>query len=117
VASFARAFRKAIGSAPGAYRKEFGHKVISPADFAAKDGSREKNLFEVGPHPKRRAPESKDPAPGGASSTHFVIVSYWQIMLKKSDGRARLQTFILRTSFLPCAAPVQTHHRKKVISL
>jgi transcriptional regulator GlxA family with amidase domain len=50
VASFARAFRKAIGSAPGAYRKEFGHKVISPADFAAKDGSREKNLFEADPH-------------------------------------------------------------------
>jgi transcriptional regulator GlxA family with amidase domain len=51
VASFARAFRKAIGSAPGAYRKKFGHKVISPADFAAKDGSRQtKHLFEAGPH-------------------------------------------------------------------
>jgi transcriptional regulator GlxA family with amidase domain len=50
VASFARAFRKTIGSAPGAYRKKVGHKVISPADFAAKDGSRQKNLFEASPH-------------------------------------------------------------------
>jgi AraC-like DNA-binding protein len=49
VASFARAFRKAVGSAPGAYRKRFGGKGISPADFAAKDGSRRKeHLFEAG---------------------------------------------------------------------
>ena len=33
VASFARAFRKAVGSAPGAYRKGFGRNGISPADF------------------------------------------------------------------------------------
>ena len=39
VASFARVFRKAVGSAPGAYRKRFGRKAISPADFAAEDGS------------------------------------------------------------------------------
>jgi transcriptional regulator GlxA family with amidase domain len=42
VASFARVFRKAVGSAPGAYRKRFGHKGITPADFAAKGGSPEK---------------------------------------------------------------------------
>ena len=34
MASFSRAFRKAVGSAPGAYRKRFGGKDISPADFA-----------------------------------------------------------------------------------
>jgi transcriptional regulator GlxA family with amidase domain len=34
VASFARVFRKATGSAPGAYRKRFGLSGISPADFA-----------------------------------------------------------------------------------
>ena len=51
VASFARAFRKAVGSAPGAYRKRPGRKDISPADFAAKDESRQKkHLFEAGPH-------------------------------------------------------------------
>ena len=49
VASFARAFRKAVGSAPGAYRKRFGRKDISPADFPAKD-SWKKHLFEAGPH-------------------------------------------------------------------
>jgi transcriptional regulator GlxA family with amidase domain len=49
VASFARAFRKAVGSAPGAYRKRFGRKGISPADFAAKAGSRQKKrIFEAG---------------------------------------------------------------------
>jgi transcriptional regulator GlxA family with amidase domain len=36
VASFARAFRKATGSAPGAYRKRFG---IPPGGFAPKAGS------------------------------------------------------------------------------
>ena len=51
VASFARAFRKAVGSAPGAYRKRPGREDISPADFAAKDESRQKkHLFEAGPH-------------------------------------------------------------------
>jgi transcriptional regulator GlxA family with amidase domain len=51
VASFARAFRKAVGSAPGAYRKKLGRKGISPVDFAARDGSRQKKyLLETGPH-------------------------------------------------------------------
>ena len=36
VASFARVFRKAVGSAPGAYRKRFGRNGISPADVVAK---------------------------------------------------------------------------------
>jgi transcriptional regulator GlxA family with amidase domain len=49
VASFARVFRKAVGSAPGAYRKRFGRNGISPADFAEKDGSRQKkHIFEAG---------------------------------------------------------------------
>ena len=49
VASFARVFRKAVGSAPGAYRKRFGRNGISPADFAAKDGSRQKkHIFGAG---------------------------------------------------------------------
>jgi transcriptional regulator GlxA family with amidase domain len=49
VASFARVFRKAIGLAPGAYRKRFGRKGISSADFAAKDGSHQKKrIFEAG---------------------------------------------------------------------
>ena len=51
VASFARVFRKSIGEAPGTYRKKFGRRGISPADFAAKDGSRQKkHLFEAGFH-------------------------------------------------------------------
>src|SRR5260370_26371131 len=51
VASFARVFRKAVGSAPGAYRKRFGRNGISPADFAAKDGSRQKkHIFGAGLH-------------------------------------------------------------------
>jgi transcriptional regulator GlxA family with amidase domain len=51
VASFARSFRRAVGSAPGTYRKRFGRKGISPADFAVQDGSRQKeHLFEAGPH-------------------------------------------------------------------
>jgi transcriptional regulator GlxA family with amidase domain len=49
VASFARVFRKAVGSAPGAYRKRFGRKGISPVDFAAKDGWK-KHLFEASLH-------------------------------------------------------------------
>jgi transcriptional regulator GlxA family with amidase domain len=48
VASFARVFRKAVGLAPGAYRKRFACNGISPADFAAKKGSRRtKHLFEA----------------------------------------------------------------------
>jgi transcriptional regulator GlxA family with amidase domain len=47
VASFARVFRKAVGEAPGAYRKRFGRKDISPADFGTKDGWK-KHLFEAG---------------------------------------------------------------------
>jgi transcriptional regulator GlxA family with amidase domain len=51
VASFARVFRKVVGSAPGAYRKRFGRNGILPADFAVKDGSRQnRHLFEAGPH-------------------------------------------------------------------
>jgi len=45
----ARVFRKTVGSAPGAYRKRFGRNGISPADFAAKDGSRRnKHIFGAG---------------------------------------------------------------------
>jgi AraC-like DNA-binding protein len=36
VASFARVFRKATGTAPGAYRKQFG---IPPGEFAPKTSS------------------------------------------------------------------------------
>ena len=51
VASFGRVFRKAMGYAPGAYRKKFGRKDISPADFAAKDDSRlKKQLFVASLH-------------------------------------------------------------------
>jgi transcriptional regulator GlxA family with amidase domain len=51
VASFARAFRKAVGSAPAAYRKRFASKGISPADFTAKMANRQKkHLFEAGAH-------------------------------------------------------------------
>src|SRR5580704_13910254 len=39
VASFARVFRKATGTAPGAYRKRFG---IPPGEFAPKASSRQK---------------------------------------------------------------------------
>lgn len=49
VASFARVFRKAVGSAPGAYRKRSGRYGISPADFVARDGSpQKKHMFEAG---------------------------------------------------------------------
>jgi hypothetical protein len=48
VASFARVFRKAVGSAPGTYRKRFRRNGISPTHFAAKDGSRrKKNTWEL----------------------------------------------------------------------
>jgi AraC-like DNA-binding protein len=51
VASFARVFRKATGSAPGAYRKSFSLSSISLADFTAKMASRQKkHLFEAGIH-------------------------------------------------------------------
>jgi transcriptional regulator GlxA family with amidase domain len=36
VASFARVFRKDIGETPGAYRKRFGRRGVSPTDFTAK---------------------------------------------------------------------------------
>ena len=42
VTSFARVFRRVVGTAPGAYRKRFARTGISPADFAAKDRSRQK---------------------------------------------------------------------------
>jgi transcriptional regulator GlxA family with amidase domain len=49
VASFARVFRRATGSAPGAYRQRFARNGISPADFAAMDDSRQKrrHMFET----------------------------------------------------------------------
>jgi transcriptional regulator GlxA family with amidase domain len=51
VASFARVFRKAVGSAPGAYRKSFSLSSISLADFTAKMANRQnKHLFEAGAH-------------------------------------------------------------------
>jgi AraC-like DNA-binding protein len=51
VASFTRTFRKAVGWAPGAYRKRFGRKGISPADFAAQGSSRQKKPpFVAGAH-------------------------------------------------------------------
>jgi transcriptional regulator GlxA family with amidase domain len=50
-ASFTRAFRKAVGWAPGAYRKRFGGKGILPADFAVQDDSRQmKHLVDTGAH-------------------------------------------------------------------
>jgi transcriptional regulator GlxA family with amidase domain len=52
VASFARVFRKATGSAPGAYRRRFGRTEISPYEFAAKDGSnRKRHAAEAGIQP------------------------------------------------------------------
>ena len=50
VASFTRAFRKAVGWAPGAYRKRFGGKGVSPADFAAHGSQQKKSLFAAGAH-------------------------------------------------------------------
>ncbi len=41
VASFARVFHKATGSAPGAYRKRFGLNGMSPNSFASEDESHE----------------------------------------------------------------------------
>jgi len=52
VASFARAFRKVTGLAPGAYRKRFGLNAMSPEDFARKDPSSPKlPIFEAGIQP------------------------------------------------------------------
>ena len=42
VASFARIFRKAVGAAPGAYRKRFGRRGIARTDVAAKNNSHQK---------------------------------------------------------------------------
>src|SRR3984893_4170666 len=51
VASFARAFSKAMGETPGTYCKRCGGQDISSPDFAAKDGLRQKkHLFEADPH-------------------------------------------------------------------
>jgi AraC-like DNA-binding protein len=51
VASFARVFRKAVGSAPGAYRKSFSLSSISLADFTANMANRQKKrLFEANLH-------------------------------------------------------------------
>jgi transcriptional regulator GlxA family with amidase domain len=52
VASFARAFRKVTGLAPGAHRKRFGISALSTADFAQKDTSSPKSrIFEAGIQP------------------------------------------------------------------
>ena len=49
VASFARVFRKAVGSTPGAYRKRFGRNGVSATDFVAQGASRQKKrIFEAG---------------------------------------------------------------------
>jgi AraC-like DNA-binding protein len=49
VASFARIFRKAVGLAPGAYRRRFGRTGISPSDLPAKlRPSQRKRMFEPG---------------------------------------------------------------------
>jgi transcriptional regulator GlxA family with amidase domain len=49
VASFARVFRKAVGSAPGAYRNKFGRNGIPLADVAAKEmaSHQKKHIFEA----------------------------------------------------------------------
>jgi transcriptional regulator GlxA family with amidase domain len=52
VASFARAFRKAAGLAPGAYRKRFATSALATADFAQTDPSSPKSrIFEAGIQP------------------------------------------------------------------
>jgi len=48
VASFARVFRKALGSAPGAYRKRFSRTAILPADLAAGDSKWSVAAAELG---------------------------------------------------------------------
>src|SRR5579862_8522603 len=45
VASFARAFRNAVGTTPGAYRRKFGRNGISPADVPARQ---KQHMFEAG---------------------------------------------------------------------
>jgi AraC-like DNA-binding protein len=62
VASFARVFRKAVGSAPGAYRKR-SRNGISPADFAEKDGSRQKKLASEEAHIRGRPSDGLNEAP------------------------------------------------------
>ena len=47
VASFARVFRKATGSAPGAYRKRFGHNGRSPNGFASEDEHTKSDAFST----------------------------------------------------------------------
>jgi transcriptional regulator GlxA family with amidase domain len=49
VAPFARVFRKAVGSTPGAYRKRFARTCISPVDFTTTGGSSLRRLFEARP--------------------------------------------------------------------
>jgi len=52
VASFARAFRKAVGLAPGAYRKRFAISALATADFAREGPSSPKpRIFEAGIQP------------------------------------------------------------------
>lgn len=48
VASFARVFRKAVGAAPGAYRKRFARKRVAAADFANHGSRHRKRAFEAG---------------------------------------------------------------------
>ena len=49
VASFARVFRKTVGSAPGAYRRRLARKRVSPTDFASTDASPlKKRAFDAG---------------------------------------------------------------------
>lgn len=48
VASFARVFRKAVGSAPGAYRKTFARKRVSATDFAKAGARQRRRTFEAG---------------------------------------------------------------------
>ncbi len=47
VASFARVFHKATGSAPGAYRKRFGHNGRSPNGFASEDEHTKSDAFST----------------------------------------------------------------------
>jgi hypothetical protein len=62
VASFARVFHKAVGSAPGSYRIKFGRKGTSPADFAAIGGLEEASI-RPGLHPG--SPRHRHPPTGG----------------------------------------------------
>ena len=56
VASFARVFRKAVGSAPGAYRKRFGVNTASAGDFAQTGAFRPKlRTFDAATQPREAA--------------------------------------------------------------